>query len=224
MRAGSDVDSLCLVRAWRTRGYYGIVRLQEPTGKPPGQPPALGDADRAVLKSLLEARDHWETTAVRDLIVEHRGITLSLSRVCRILRHRLKMQYPKPYPHDLRRPTDAEEQLEDRLIDAFNTLMDRGIAESDIALGFLDEASPQLTANTARVWHFEKAVIQKNTAKLKANAIGLYGLLATVCRDSWSIRHPTPLRSFCRTSGPLIRSSVRSSLFWTTSAVIVRRH
>ncbi len=159
MLAGSDVDGLRLIRAWRTRGYHGIVHLQEPTGKPPGPPPALGDADLAELKSLLETRDHWETKAVRDLIVEHWGITLSLSQVWRILRHRLKMLYSKPYPHDLRRPADAEEQLEDRLIDAFNTLMDRGIAESEIALVFLDEASPQLTANTARVWHFEKAVI-----------------------------------------------------------------
>lgn len=165
------------IRAWRTRGYHGILHLQEPTGKPPGPAPALGDADLAELKSLLETRDHWETKAVRDLIVEHWGITLSLSQVWRILRHRLKMLYSKPYPHDLRRPADAEEQLEERLIDAFNTLMDRGIAESEIALGFLDEASPQLTANTARVWHFEKAVIHKNTAKLKANAIGFYAIV-----------------------------------------------
>jgi transposase len=166
------------IRAWCTRRYHGIVHLREPTGKPPGPPPALGDADLAELKSLLETRDHWESKAVRDLIVEHWGITLSLPQVWRILRHRLKMPYSKHYPHALRRPADAEEQLEERLIDAYNTLMDRGLAESEIALGFLDEASPQLTANTARVWHAEKAIIHRNTAKLKANAIGFYAIVS----------------------------------------------
>jgi hypothetical protein len=51
--------------------------------------------------------------------------------------------------------------------------------ECDLAVRlrlFLGEASPQLTANTARVWHFGKAEIRKNTAKLKANAIGFYAL------------------------------------------------
>jgi hypothetical protein len=124
------------------------------------------------------------------------------------------MQYSKPYPHDLRRPTDAEEQLEERLIDAYNTVMDRGLAESEIALGFLDEASPQLTANTARVWHFENAVIHiKTPQSSKRTPSAFTRLSATVFKGFWSIRHRRPLRSFCGISGPLIRSSVRSSLF-----------
>jgi len=113
---------------------------------------------------------------VRDLIAEHWGVELSLIQVWRILRQQLQMHYSKPYPHDFRRPDDAEEQLEAKLIEVYNTLMDKGPKEQDIAIGFLDEASPQLTANTACVWHFGKAEIRKNTAKLKANAIGFYAL------------------------------------------------
>ncbi len=164
------------IRAWRTRGYAGILRPTEGSGNPPGPPAALNDADLIELECELLKRDHWDTKEVRDLIAEHWGVELSLIQVRRILRQQLKMHYSKPYPHDFRRPDDAEEQLEAKLIETYNSLMDKGFKEQDIAIGFLDEASPQLTANTARVWHFGKAEIRKNTAKLKANAIGFYAL------------------------------------------------
>jgi transposase len=163
-------------RAWKTRGYAGILRPTEGGGGPPGPPPALSDADLIELECALLKRDHWDTKEVRELIAEHWGVELSPIQVWRILRHKLQMHYSKPYPHDAHRPDDAEEQLEARLMEVYNTLMDKGLTEQDIALGFLDEASPQLTANTARTWHFGRAGICKNTAKLKANAIGFYAL------------------------------------------------
>ncbi len=43
-------------------------------------------------------------------------------------------------------------------------------------MGFLDESSPQTTANTQRLLSFEKPVIYKNTTKFKANAFGFYPL------------------------------------------------
>lgn len=43
-------------------------------------------------------------------------------------------------------------------------------------MGFLDEASPQTTANTQRLLSFEKPVIWKNTEKVKANTFGFYAL------------------------------------------------
>jgi transposase len=165
------------IRAWRTRGYAGILRPTDGNGRPPGHPPALSDADLIDLECLLLKRDHWDTKEVRDLIVQHWGVELSLTQVWRILRYKLQMHYSKPYPHDFRRPDDAEEQLEAKLMETYNTLMDKGLKEQDIAIGFVDESSPQLTANTARVWHFGKAEIRKNTAKLKANAIGFYALV-----------------------------------------------
>jgi putative transposase len=40
----------------------------------------------------------------------------------------------------------------------------------------LDEASPQIAANTQRLWSFTKPVIKKNTAKIRANTFGFYAL------------------------------------------------
>ena len=51
------------------------------------------------------------------------------------------------------RPTPRA-QLEDTLIRVYSDLMDQELDEKEIALGFLDETSPQLTANTVRVSAF----------------------------------------------------------------------
>ena len=41
-------------------------------------------------------------------------------------------------------------------------------------IGFFDEAAPQTTANTVRLWSFRKSVIRKNTTKFRANTFGFY--------------------------------------------------
>ena len=41
-------------------------------------------------------------------------------------------------------------------------------------IGFFDEAAPQTTANTVRLWSFKKPVIRKNTTKFRANTFGFY--------------------------------------------------
>ena len=46
----------------------------------------------------------------------------------------------------------------------------------DTIIGFLDESSPQTTANTQRLWSFTKPTICKNTTKLRANSFGFYAL------------------------------------------------
>lgn len=46
----------------------------------------------------------------------------------------------------------------------------------DAIIGFLDESSPQTTANTQRLWSFTKPTICKNTTKLRANSFGFYAL------------------------------------------------
>jgi transposase len=43
-------------------------------------------------------------------------------------------------------------------------------------IGFLDESSPQTTANTQRMLSFHKPRFYKNTTKLKANTFGFYSL------------------------------------------------
>ena len=40
----------------------------------------------------------------------------------------------------------------------------------------MDEASPQTTANTVRVWSPEKPRSVKNTTRIKANAVGFYAV------------------------------------------------
>jgi putative transposase len=48
--------------------------------------------------------------------------------------------------------------------------------DHNTVIGFLDETSPQTTANTQRLWSFGKPTICKNTTKLRANTFGFYAL------------------------------------------------
>jgi putative transposase len=171
------------LRAWRDHGYAGLSHPLE-TGKgEPGRKAALSKGDLIALKVFLEEKPAWTTTEVRELIKERWNVDYSPSQVARILRNKLKMHFGKPYPHDYRRPSNAEEILENRLILAYKDLMDQGLKVEEIALGFLDEASPQLTANTVRVWHFDKAISVKDTTKRKANTIGFYAIAGHSVHD-----------------------------------------
>jgi transposase len=55
--------------------------------------------------------------------------------------------------------------------------------DGDVIIGFMDESSPQTTANTQRLWSFNKPTIYKNTDKIKANAFGCYMLNGTSVID-----------------------------------------
>jgi len=55
--------------------------------------------------------------------------------------------------------------------------------DQDTVIGFLDETSPQTTANTQRIWSFGKPTICKNTTKLRANTFGFYALNGTSTID-----------------------------------------
>jgi hypothetical protein len=50
------------------------------------------------------------------------------------------------------------------------------VINEDYVIGFLDESSPQTTANTVQLWSFNKPTIIKNTTKLRANSFGFYAL------------------------------------------------
>ena len=60
---------------------------------------------------------------------------------------------------------------------AFEALAAQGCGKEDIAIGFVDESSPQNRANTARVWSFEKnpKAIKKHNA-FQSNTIGFYAI------------------------------------------------
>ncbi len=48
--------------------------------------------------------------------------------------------------------------------------------DENVIIGFIDEASPQTTFNTQKLWSFYKPEIAKNTDRYKANAFGFYPL------------------------------------------------
>lgn len=61
-----------------------------------------------------------------------------------------------------------------RVEDTYNALEEKGFSRERIAIGYLDEASPQTTANTVRFWHVGCGDIVKNTSKYQSNTIGFY--------------------------------------------------
>ena len=93
------------------------------------------------------------------------------------------MNFTKPYPKDYRRPANAEEVLAGNLETVMRLLKEKGLKEEEIAIGFADESSPQLTANTVRVWSFGKVEITKNTGKIKSNTIGFYPIIGNDTSD-----------------------------------------
>ena len=188
-KTGYDLDKVCdifqvprptgyvWVRKWNQKGYDGIAHPFHQSPNLPGRPPTLDKHDMEILKALLNTKETWQAKEVKKLISDTWGIDFSLSQVSRILKDKLGMHFSKPYPHDYRRPEDAEAQLRDSINNTYNDLINKGISASDIAIGFLDEASPQTTANTAKVWHLgQRADVEKNTSKYKANVIGFYAI------------------------------------------------
>lgn len=115
------------------------------------------------------------TKGVRLLIKKIFNTDYSARQISRILR-KLGMTLQKPYPHDYRRPKNAEALLQNQLSLTFELLKKSEIKQPDIGIGFFDEASPQTTSNTVRVWSFGKPSMAKNTSRLKLNAAGFYAI------------------------------------------------
>jgi transposase len=143
----------------------------------------VDDGQLAELKGLLRSKDYWETREVRELIETTWGVTLSPSQVARILKGKLRMHFSKPYPRDYRRPEDAESRLRESLDAAYRKLSQRGVATDRVAIGCLDESSPQTTSNRVRLWHFEHPRFIKNTDRMKSNTIGFYAITGTSVHD-----------------------------------------
>lgn len=160
------------IRQWNQAGYEGI----KSKGKRTGRRPRLSDEECRALGEMLKEKESWTTKEVRGLIKERFGVEFSEDQVVRILRQRLKMHFSKPYPMDYRRPEDAEALLENQLQLTLSLLRENGLKEEDIAIGFIDESSPQNTANTVRVWSFGKVRSIKNTTRFKTNTIGFYAI------------------------------------------------
>lgn len=161
------------IRWWNMEGYEGIKRDKRGGGRPP----SLTDKEMERLRERLEEKECWTTQEVREEIGNEFGVQFSESQVRRILRDKLKMNLSKPYPLDYRKPENAEEILEQEVTLAMKYLMEvKELREDEIAIGFMDETAPQLTANTVRVWSFGKPRVIKNTTKMKANTLGFYAI------------------------------------------------
>ena len=146
------------IKSWNKSGCKGFL----PSTNRGGRPPKLTDKDLKDLRSILRSKDHWTTKEVTVLIREVFKRELSEDQVRRILRDKLGMRLSKPYPHDYRRPDNAEEILKDRVKATLSGLETKGYKREEIAIGFVDESSPQNTANTVRVWSFGKPHIKKH--------------------------------------------------------------
>ncbi len=160
------------IRKWNAEGYEGLKDKETRTGRPP----KLDKDDLAKLKEILKTKDYWTTKEVQKVIKHQFDVDLSIFQVIRILREKFEMLFSKPYPMDYRKPENAEEILENQLNLVLALLKETAIKEEEIAIGFIDEARPQNTANTVRVWSFEKVRSRKNTTKFKANTIGFYAI------------------------------------------------
>lgn len=167
------------VRKWNEEGYEG---LKDKEGKR-GRPPKLSEEEFEKLKEYLKSKTYWTTKEVKILIKKKFGVEYSDDQVIRILRDKIGMKFSKPYPKDYRRPKNAEEILENQLGLTFLLLKEKGIKPEEVAIGFIDETSPQNTANTVRVWSFGKVVIEKNTTRFKTNTIGFYAIRGKSVKD-----------------------------------------
>jgi putative transposase len=94
----------------------------------------------------------------------------------RILRE-LGLYCYKPEPRDYRQPQQAAEKLRERLRAVADGLGLKGKDLDKLAIGFADESSAQIHANSARVWSVKKGLLKKvNTDKKRRNSFGFYAL------------------------------------------------
>lgn len=161
------------IRNWNSKGYEGLLEDDLRSGRPP----RLDDLDISYLKVLLKVKTCWTLPEIAELIQATFGVEYSPSQLARILRNRVKLHFSKPFPHDYRRPDDAEDILKQRLKDVFKSLKDKGLSSDQIAIGCIDETSPQNRANTVRFWSLDShPKITRDTTHFKSNTIGFYAI------------------------------------------------
>ena len=155
------------LKRWNLQGVEGLKPMFKG-----GRHSKLSSTEREELKHELESKDNWTTKEARKLIADKFGKAYSDDSIARILRA-LGMRFAKPYPRDYRRPSNAEARLKSTVEASLEKLQDIETQES-VLVGFLDECSPQSSANTVRFWSFGKALIVKDTTKYRADTFGFY--------------------------------------------------
>ena len=90
---------------WNNKGYAGII--PQYAG---GRPSKLSQQQKNELEQLLKQKENWTTRDVKHLISEKFNVEYTLKQIYIILRN-MGMNFGKPYPHDYRKPSNAEEIL-----------------------------------------------------------------------------------------------------------------
>lgn len=177
-----DMEYACeAFKVGQTTAYEWIHRWNEGGVKSlkdqpiSGRPPKLKKEEIDQLKEDLKGKN-WEWREVKELILNKFNVNLEKSAIYELMRNTMEMHYAKPYKKDYRRPQDAEEILASHLKEKFELLDSYGIEPKEVAIGFLDEASPQNKSNSSRVWSIEKPQMEVNSQKFKANTIGFYAV------------------------------------------------
>lgn len=152
----------------------GLVAHQ---GQGGGAKPRLKKEQKKLLKQvLIKEGKFWTLGRIRNLVLERFGVSYGKRQMQRILRQ-LGMYCYKPQPRDYRQSSAAEQQLKDKLQAVFDVLMMKEKDISNLCIGFADESSPQLHANSSRLWCFQKGLHkQVNTDRKKQNNFGFYAL------------------------------------------------
>ena len=89
---------------WNHDGYKGLLPTYARKG-----PSKMSDDQKEMLKEKLK-NGQYTTSQVRDIIRDQFGIEYTMKQVWYILK-KMGMRHAKPYPHDRRRPGNAEDVL-----------------------------------------------------------------------------------------------------------------
>ncbi|CAD7767098.1 MAG: Homeodomain-like domain protein [Candidatus Argoarchaeum ethanivorans] len=90
---------------WNKAGYDGL--------KPKfagGKPSKLSIQQKEQLKRILKKQNNWTTEEVRELVLREFKVRYTQKQI-RVILKSFKMHHAKPFPHDYRKPDDAEERL-----------------------------------------------------------------------------------------------------------------
>lgn len=91
-------------KGWNNDGYKGLLPKYSRKG-----PSKMSDDRKEMLKERLKS-GQYTTSQVRDMIRDEFGIEYTMKQVWVILK-KMGMRHAKPYPHDRRRPGNAEDIL-----------------------------------------------------------------------------------------------------------------
>lgn len=165
-------------RAWNDHGADG---LRPSFGG--GRPPKLSAAERTRLEEILHEDQPWTTPEVKLLIEEEFDVSYSQRHLARVL-NSFDMSYAIPRPESPNRPDDADDQLEERLDETLSELADNededeAVTDGGTVVGFLDEAWPQPTDNSQRVWAFGTPRLAKQMPSFDDAVLGFYAVIGT---------------------------------------------